>query len=77
MNKKSILSLCLFWPLISFGVSLNGENIPVNNKRDMNKVYRKIGSMILEGKFRMTASILAKAYSEYASCNGGSNIKKI
>ncbi|MDR0740098.1 MAG: hypothetical protein LBF34_00075 [Puniceicoccales bacterium] len=67
MNKKSVFSVCLFFPCISFGVRIRNNDIAIEKKEDMNRIYRMIQPMIGSGRFNETARILSEAYSEYES----------
>ncbi|MDR2812184.1 MAG: hypothetical protein LBB05_00085 [Puniceicoccales bacterium] len=65
MNVKSVFSVCLFLPCISFGVLINNKHIAVSNKEDMKKIYHKIKPTIRSGKFNEAARILSEAHGEY------------
>ncbi|MDR1435303.1 MAG: hypothetical protein LBI77_02770 [Puniceicoccales bacterium] len=69
MNMRNVFNLGFLFllPLSSFGVKINGKDIPVKNRNDMKKVYRAIEPMIKEKKYELAAKILAKAYMEYAT----------
>jgi hypothetical protein len=74
-NDIFSFSFLLFFPLSSFGVTINGQNIPANNRLGMKKVYKAIGPLIsipIQGQVssqrrqKRAATLLATAYGEYS-----------
>ncbi|MDR1366704.1 MAG: hypothetical protein LBJ13_02225 [Puniceicoccales bacterium] len=66
VNNIFSFSFLLLFPLSSFGVTINRQNIPANNRAGMKRVYKAIEPLIAIGHYKRARNALVKAYEEYS-----------